>query len=555
MPNGIKYSTGATSTGCLRKGDMLISNNTADTGTSFFTGINPPSGGYTIYLNKASGGPSIYCPTNDTQLIAITNQIAGTSFTTAAQCLNYYVGQSDKLCVNSNYESIVTDGLVLNLDAGFTPSYPTTGSTWYDLSGNGNNGTLVNGPTYSSANGGSIVFDGIDDYGSGSGTILTTQGTLITWFKTSNTYSNNYLLSLPFTSDGSNGFDLGFGGSTTFRGFVVTTDGYRELTYTTTYSDNNWHMGAITYSASNAVLYYDGVARTINTSLFGSLRQTVNGEFNVGRFGSIGAYVAASISNATVYNRALSATEVAQNYYGGPIVTDGLVFAVDAGNLVSYPRTGTTAYSLTGSANGTLTNGTGFSSEDGGTWIFDGVDDYIEFPFETILNDCSIEMWFKATSTRTYQYSLAIRNNGVGNGYSFYLDMNDTDLSSTAQTMWVYWNSGGTPYSVVSKTGTNGNFGDWNDSTWRHYVFTRSTTVNPYTEHYMNGVKLTNVTRDGDQTTQFGNGAGYKLYLGQIGFGALYYPGYQAIVRIYNKSLSSAEVTQNFNAQRSRFGI
>lgn len=164
MPNGIKYSTGATEAGCLRKGNMLISNNTADTGNAFYTGINPPAGGYTIYLNKASGGPSIYCPANDTQLISITNQIAGASYTTAAQCLAYFATQTDKIVVNFNYEGIVTNGLVLNVDAGFDPSYPTTGTTWYDLSGNTNNGTLTNGPTFNSTNSGSIVFDGVDDY-------------------------------------------------------------------------------------------------------------------------------------------------------------------------------------------------------------------------------------------------------------------------------------------------------------------------------------------------------------------------------------------------------
>jgi len=163
MPNVIKYSTGATPTGCLRKGNMLIGNNTADYGLTFFNGINPPSGGYTIYLNKASGGPSIYCPANDTQLIFITNQIAGASYTTAAQCLSYFAGQTDKLCVNRDYEGIVTDGLVLNLDAGFTPSYPKNGTTWYDISTNTNNGTLINGPTFNSGNGGSISVDGTND--------------------------------------------------------------------------------------------------------------------------------------------------------------------------------------------------------------------------------------------------------------------------------------------------------------------------------------------------------------------------------------------------------
>jgi hypothetical protein len=59
---------------------------------------------------------------------------------------------------------IVTDGLVLSLDAGNTKSYPGTGTTWFDKSGFSNNGTLVNGPTFNTGSLGSIVFDGVDDY-------------------------------------------------------------------------------------------------------------------------------------------------------------------------------------------------------------------------------------------------------------------------------------------------------------------------------------------------------------------------------------------------------
>lgn len=60
--------------------------------------------------------------------------------------------------------SIITDGLVLYIDAANTKSYPGSGTVWSDLSGNDNNGTLVNGPTFDSGNNGSIVFDGADDY-------------------------------------------------------------------------------------------------------------------------------------------------------------------------------------------------------------------------------------------------------------------------------------------------------------------------------------------------------------------------------------------------------
>jgi hypothetical protein len=167
MPNAIKYNTSA-ETLALKKGNFWIG--TGDVGkgptssTGFYNGITPPSGGYTIYLNKASGGPSIYTVTTEAQMVSLTNSIGSQSFTTSGQCLNWFATQTDKMIFNRDYEPIVTNGLVLNVDAGFTPSYPTTNTTWYDVSSAGNNGTLTNGPTYSLTNGGSIVFDGVDDY-------------------------------------------------------------------------------------------------------------------------------------------------------------------------------------------------------------------------------------------------------------------------------------------------------------------------------------------------------------------------------------------------------
>ena len=167
MPNPIKYNTGA-ETLALKSGNFYIG--TGDVGkgptntTGYYNGITPPSGGYTIYLNKASDGPSIYVATNDSELISLTNSIAGASYTTVSECLQYYVGQNDKVVVNRDYPPVVTNGLVLYLDAGFTPSYPRSTTTWTDLSGKGNNCTLINGPTYSTSQGGGIQFDATDDY-------------------------------------------------------------------------------------------------------------------------------------------------------------------------------------------------------------------------------------------------------------------------------------------------------------------------------------------------------------------------------------------------------
>jgi hypothetical protein len=166
MPNVIKYNI-STETRALKKGDFWIGTGDVDKGptgtTGYWNSIIPTAGGYTIYLNKASGGPSIYSAANDTQLISLSNAIAGQTFATAAAALAWFATQTDKIVFNRDYESIVTDGLVLNLDAGFTPSYPVSGTTWYDLAGT-NNGTLTNGPTFNSANGGNIQFDGANDH-------------------------------------------------------------------------------------------------------------------------------------------------------------------------------------------------------------------------------------------------------------------------------------------------------------------------------------------------------------------------------------------------------
>lgn len=77
---------------------------------------------------------------------------------------------------------IVTDGLVMCLDAANRKSYSGTGTIWRDLVGS-NNGTLTNGPTYSSAGGGSIVFDGANDFVQCLGSITVTAATFVTWIR------------------------------------------------------------------------------------------------------------------------------------------------------------------------------------------------------------------------------------------------------------------------------------------------------------------------------------------------------------------------------------
>ena len=193
MPNPIKYNTSSESL-ALKKGNFWIG--TGDVGkgptssTGFYNGITPPSGGYTIYLNKGSGGPSIRVANNNTELITITNQIAGASYTTINECFNYFAGQSDKMVVQRDYEGIVTNGLILNYDAGFLPSYPQNSTTLYDVGGT-TNATLNNGVGFNSGNGGSLSFDGSDDYVGVSFTNPYSE-TIIAWAKSNTSDWNNY---------------------------------------------------------------------------------------------------------------------------------------------------------------------------------------------------------------------------------------------------------------------------------------------------------------------------------------------------------------------------
>ena len=166
-PNKIKYSTTQTQ-GTIKAKNYLIGVNSGTTYgptsvTGFYQSLTPVTSGFTIHQNKATLGPSTFKPNNDTEFINITKALGG-NVTGVTDSLVYLDSQSDIVVINRDYEDIVTSGLSFCVDAGYTPSYPRSGTTWTNLSFSGTNGTLTNGPTFNINNGGSIVFDNVDDY-------------------------------------------------------------------------------------------------------------------------------------------------------------------------------------------------------------------------------------------------------------------------------------------------------------------------------------------------------------------------------------------------------
>lgn len=199
MPSGIKYST-TNPTGGIRKGNVGIGveGNLGPTSTSgLYSNVTAFSEGTYIIVELTGAGdqPRFYAPPDNTSLIRLANS-KGAGVTTADGALTWFAGQSNYLINNTNeFLPIPTSGLALYLDASLASSYPGIGTTWYDLSGNGNNGTLANGVGFSDLNGGILNFDGVDDYvqiPDKNSLKMTTGFTQIIWVKFNNEVLSYY---------------------------------------------------------------------------------------------------------------------------------------------------------------------------------------------------------------------------------------------------------------------------------------------------------------------------------------------------------------------------
>jgi hypothetical protein len=212
---------------------------------------------------------------------------------------------------------IITDGLVLYLDAGNPYSYVSGSTVWNDLSRSQLSGSLINGPTYNSANNGSIVFDGVNDYGLVNNVAIT-GSTVFSMGSFSNAQSNP-------SSPSGDGPIIFYGKETANQSAGVyyrASDNYVRFTayggagvdYATGFLKdfNIWHYWTVVYNGSTVLVYRDGVADP-NGPQTRSLNITENKLlFGGGPYNS--SYLQQKISSIQIYNRALSAQEVLQNY-------------------------------------------------------------------------------------------------------------------------------------------------------------------------------------------------------------------------------------------------
>ena len=224
-----------------------------------------------------------------------------------------------------NGPRIVTNGLVLSLDAADQNSYVSGSTTWNDLSGNANNGTLTNSPTFNSGNGGSIVFNGTNQYGtaSDSTSLRPTSFSIDTWFRPTsfNLYSN--IISKPF-----NGpvwtppylsYMIRINNTGTVLECSTNTGGtYRALQPNYTFVANTIYNVTFTLNSSTgaAVVYLNGSVLSSTTFTAGAISYSTPPLIIGAGYGAspVGEYFTGNIYSVKIYNTILNTTEIAQNY-------------------------------------------------------------------------------------------------------------------------------------------------------------------------------------------------------------------------------------------------
>jgi hypothetical protein len=203
--------------------------------------------------------------------------------------------------------------LILELDAADRNSYPGSGTVWGDVSGNNNNGTLVNSPTFSSDNGGSIVFNGTNQqlntaYNIEAATSSNLQ-TFCSWL--SGTSTNSSFFGSSANSTGQFHLILNFqSGQLQFGVSYFGGNAGESNTNVTVSANSTWNYGCVVKTAAQTFDVYFNGSKVIT----GATRlANVSSTFSLGRFYS-GLYVPSKIANVQIHNRALSASEIAQNY-------------------------------------------------------------------------------------------------------------------------------------------------------------------------------------------------------------------------------------------------
>ena len=467
MARVLKRSTTKVSN-TLKSGNIAIGVNNVNYGptsvTGFYAGVPIPVGGYSVYKTFTDNKFAAYAPQSDVELLRVLNHL-GANSTTVTQALAWAATQNEISITGKSYDNIITDNLILNLDARFINSYPRSGSTWYDINGDPNNCTLFNTPTYNTNQ--FLQFDGLDDYGQ----ITNTAALQITGDQTLE------FVVYPRRRDRrQNWYDKAYGGEGTI---TYETNGGLSYFWGTAGTNNQPYQGVGTSGAPLATLnkWYHVVlvrelstpSRTVKWYINGVLNRTTEASYTAAVASSTNIrislgytnYFQGDIQTVRIYNKALSQAEVLQNYYKASLVTTNLTHRWDFTNLISYAVTGTTVNNMIGSVNGVLTNAPTFGSN---YMTFDGSNDFMELLGGTSAitlgngnTSWTVNAWVKTTTNVNGLGQGSVLSNSSGGPVYSMMGVNSGKI-----VYWAYYT--GPWYSILGTSTINDN--KWHMLTW-----------------------------------------------------------------------------------------
>lgn len=467
-------------------------------------------------------------------------------------------------------DGLTTDGLYLHLDAGNSDSYPGSGTTWFDLTSNDLDFTLLNGTLYNSGFDGNFAFDGSNDkakISSGWTSFGADPFTIEAWFRVHTTGVAEALVS---TQGGGNGtFQVAQNNSGYLVINATTTSGTGEgVTATSALSLNTWQQTVMVRegTGTNQFKIYKNGSLDATGTCTANLNSTA--QIRIGNNRNGNHYFDGNIAIIRIYkNKALSAAEVIENYnnnrsrYSLPavgVITDSLILHLDAGNSSSYGGSGTTWTDLSGNSNnGTLTNGPTFDSNNQGSIVFDGSDDYVNLGTQInsdIANtDVTISFWAYIDSTANDEVFVAMSDLQTSRPLVIWYDSSvfagSVDNDGTGDV------GAGTTNAItvmVTSTGSNEHrFATGNNvltaNTWHNIAVVLDVTNNAFYT-YIDGVEQAKWVSDNTSTGIMSSTNGFR-----IGGGFPYLDGRIAHFLAYTKALSASEVLTNYNRLKDRY--
>jgi len=553
MPTPVSYLSGASlsnTVGMFKRGTIAQNLKTSlESGYRWWNGVEVTSSQYLIYSDtftlgtttQANATPVAYSTPDltDQSLLNLINtlppRIGQTAFTSLPIALQWLQSSNKFFLIRGGTENIVKSNLKLYVDAGRYDSYIGNGTTWSDLSGNNNNGTLVNGTGFNTGGTPSMVFDGTDDYvNCGNGITTTNQITVNAWVKlnVNNIYQH-------VVDSSSNSWHL----AVLNDGRVYFWDGSTYHTSGEILSTGKWYLITGVRTTTTNDIYVNGI---LSSSLNSSNSIPTN-NINIGRWQNPNdRLLNGRVGNVQIYDAALTPQQILQNfnaqkyrfgYYGD--VQSGLTFNYDSTNYISYPRSGTTWVDLQGTGiNSTLINGPTFSGGTTPSIVFDGSDDYTRmYGTENYNwgNQITVNTWFYNKGTNSYR---GIVNNGYYYSCSFEQRLgrenNGTDLNMIVRK----------DLSTVGYLNMRVLRDSWNMSTLTY----DGTTV----KGYVNGELKATTPLTGSIYT-----APRDIVVGMRGLDSFgeYFDGNISKVQIYNRALLPQEIIQNFESQRVDYYI